>query len=119
MRTIINFTTGLFHKNNKRRISSLLFSLFLLAGSAPAWAVNPHSNWNANRFNTAGSSFINMSPTATTFCYLSSVGFEDIDTGGERATCRVTRGAVVWTLEAILGASSDADALCSAYCYTK
>jgi hypothetical protein len=60
-----------------------------------------------------------MSPSATTFCYLRSVGIEETDTGGERATCRVTRGAVVWTLEAILGASSDADALCSAYCYNK
>ena len=117
MSNVIDFNAGEARMNNKRRISSLLFSLFLLLGSAPAWAVSPHSNWTANRFNTAGSSFVNMSPSATTFCYLRSVGLEDTDTDGELATCRVTRGNVVWTLEAILGENNDADARCSAYCY--
>jgi len=115
-----NFTdcnAGVIHLNNKRRILSLLFTLVLTLGAVPAWAVSPHSIWNANRFNTAGSSFINMSPSATTFCYLRSVGFENTDTDGELATCRVTRGAVVWTLEAVLGENNDADARCSAYCY--
>jgi hypothetical protein len=58
-----------------------------------------------------------MTASASTFCYLSRVAFTETDTGSEKATCRLTRGAVVWTLEAILGASSDADAECSAICY--
>jgi len=103
--------------NNKRRIFSLLFSLFLLVGSAPAWAVSPNTNWFANRENFAGTTFTNMSASATTFCYLSRVGVRETDTAGELAMCRVTRGSLVWTLEAILGASSDADVYCSAYCY--
>ena len=103
--------------NIKRGILFVMFSLFLTLGSAPAWAVSLHSSWTVNRFNTGGSSFVNMSPSATTFCYLRSVGFENTDTDGELATCRVTRGAVVWTLEAVLGENNDADARCSAYCY--
>jgi hypothetical protein len=58
-----------------------------------------------------------MSPSATTFCYLSRVGVENTDTDGERATCRVMRGSVVWTLEAVLGENNDADARCATYCY--
>jgi hypothetical protein len=44
---------------------------------------------------------------------------EETDTNGERATCRVTRGNLVWTLEAILGVGveKNADVVCSAYCY--
>jgi hypothetical protein len=103
--------------NNKRRIPSLLFSLFLTLVAVPAWAVSFNSSFSVARFNTTGSSFVNMTPRNTTFCYLSSISFEDIDTGGEEATCRLTRGAVVWTLEAILDASSDADSECSAICY--
>jgi hypothetical protein len=103
--------------NNKRRIFSLLFSLFLLLGSAPAWAVSPNGGARCvSRFNAAGSSFLNMTFGATTFCYLSSISFEETDTGGEEATCRLTRGGV-WTLEAVLDANSDADAECCAYCY--
>ena len=58
-----------------------------------------------------------MTPSATTFCYLSKVGMRDTDSSTESATCRVTRGAVVWTLEAILSQNDDADAFCSAICY--
>lgn len=105
--------------NGTRRIFSVLVSLFLTLSALPAGAVSPHSNWFANRFNTIGSSFVNMSPSASTFCYLSKVGVTETDTGSEKATCRVTRGSVVWTLEAVLGTSSDADIECAAYCYNK
>jgi hypothetical protein len=105
--------------NNKRGILSLLFSLFLTLGAVPAWAVSYYGAWGAIRYNAVGSSFVNMSPSGTTFCYLSGVAFEETDTAGERALCRVTRGDVVWTLEAILTQNNDADALCSAYCYYK
>jgi hypothetical protein len=103
--------------NNKRGNLSLLFALLLLLGSTPAWAVSPAGNWSAFRQDTIGTTFFNMTASATTFCYLSRVGVRDTDTGGELATCRVTRGPIVWTLEASLGASSDADVYCSAYCY--
>jgi hypothetical protein len=98
-------------------MKTLLFSLFLTLGAAPAWAVSFNSSFSASRFNTAGSSFVNMTLRNTTFCYLSSISIEETDTGGEEATCRLTRGPIVWTLEAILDASSDADAECSAICY--
>lgn len=105
--------------NNKRRIFSLLFSLFLLLGAVPAWAVSPAGNWTAIRLDTVGSTFFNMTLSATTFCYLSRVGVRETDTAGELATCRLTRGSNVWTIEAMLGATSDADVYCSAYCYNE
>jgi len=104
----------------KARIKTVVsMALGALALMAPAhsWAVSPNSTWSVSRFNTAGSSFVNMSASATTFCYLRSVGFENTDTNGELATCRVTRGSIVWTLEAVLGQNDDADARCSAQCY--
>lgn len=55
--------------------------------------------------------------SASTFCYLHFVSIEETDTGGEEAACLVRRGAVIWTLEAILDASNNADVECSAYCY--
>ncbi len=58
-----------------------------------------------------------MSASATTFCYLSAVETTETDTGSETARCQVTRGPIVWTLQAILGASSDSDIECSAICY--
>jgi hypothetical protein len=105
--------------NNKRRIFLLLFTLFLTLGAVPAWAVSPAGSWSAFRINGGGTTFFNMTASATTFCYLSRVGVENTDTDGERATCRVTRGNVVWTLEAVLGEDNDADVYCSAYCYNK
>jgi hypothetical protein len=97
--------------------SALMLSLALTLGSVPAWAVSFNRTVSVSRFNTAGSSFANLSTSATTFCYLSSISIEETDTGGEEATCRLTRGAIVWTLEAILDASSDADSECTAICY--
>jgi hypothetical protein len=104
--------------NNKRRILSLLFSLFLTLGAVvPAWATSPAGTWSAFRTNTVGSTFFNMTASASTFCYLSRVGVRETDTAGELAQCQVVRGPIVWTLYATLGASSDADVYCSAYCY--
>lgn len=104
--------------NTKRRMFSALFALALLLSTVPAWAVSFRSGpTSASRFNTVGSTFVNLTPSPTTFCYLSRVGITETDTGSEVATCRLTRGAVVWTLEALLGASSDADVSCSAICY--
>jgi len=102
----------------KHRIKPIVFSgLLALAVAAPALAVSPNSTWSAFRTNSGGTTFFNMAPSANAFCFLSKVSFTDIDTGEEKATCRVTRGPVVWTLEAIMGASSDADLECAAYCY--
>lgn len=103
--------------NGRSAILSALLSLFLTFAAFPAGAVSFNSTWSASRFNVVGTTFQNMSASATTFCYLSRVGVTETDTGGERATCRVTRGPIVWTLQAIMGTSSDADIECSAICY--
>ena len=117
MHTFTKLNAGVMNMNNKRRIFSALFSLALLLSTVPAWAVSFNRSASISRFNTVGSSFVNLTFSSTTFCYLSKVGVTDTDTGGEVATCRLTRGSSVWTLEAILGASSDADISCSAICY--
>lgn len=98
----------------------MAMTLSLIGGMnlGPAWAVSPNGSQRAiSRFNTAGSSFLNLTSSTSTFCYLSTVGVENTDIDSERATCRLTRGSVVWTLEAVLGKSSDADAHCAAFCY--
>ena len=94
-----------------------LLALVVLGMSSTALAVSSHSSWWASRHNTVGSAFVNMSPSATTFCFLTGVETTETDTGGETARCQITRGQVVWTLEAILGTSSDADIECEALCY--
>jgi hypothetical protein len=58
-----------------------------------------------------------LTPSDTTFCFLTSVAFEDLDSGGETARCRVYRGEAVWVVEAYLNKSNDHDAWCSAICY--
>ena len=95
--------------------TGLLFSSLALS-AGPAEAVSPHSSWFANKTNS-GATSVNMAASAGHFCYLSSVGFENTDESGETATCSVTRGAVVWVLEARLNENNDADAFCRAYCY--
>jgi hypothetical protein len=92
-------------------------ALSSLGMTSSAEAVSPHSSWSAFRNNSAGTTSIPMSPSATTFCYLSGVEFTDTDTGGEVARCEVTRGASNWALLAVMGASSDADVHCNARCY--
>jgi hypothetical protein len=104
----------------KARIKTVVsMALGALALMAPvhSWAVSPSSTFSTSRQNTAGSAFVNMTSSATTFCYLRSVGFRDTDSSTELATCRVTRGSIVWTLEAVLSQNDDADAFCSAQCY--
>ena len=103
--------------NTNRSTLAILFSLLLTLGAVPAWAVSFNNSFSISRFNTGGSSFVNMTSSATTHCYLSRVGVRDTDSSTEEAECRLTKGAVVWTLEAFLSQSDDADAICSAICY--
>jgi hypothetical protein len=118
MHNFTKFNVGVMNMNNKRRIFSALFSLALLLSTVPAWAVTFKSGpTSISRFNTGGSSFVNLTSSATTFCYLSKVGVRDTDSSTEEAGCRLTKGSVVWTLEAYLSQSNDADAACSAICY--
>ncbi|MGH8615677.1 MAG: hypothetical protein ACREYF_27590 [Gammaproteobacteria bacterium] len=102
--------------NTIRKLSTVLLLSSLALSAGPAGAVSPNSIWFATQFN-GGKATIPMVTSAGHFCYLRSVGFENTDTNGETATCRVTRGAVVWVLEAVLNENNDADAFCSAYCY--
>lgn len=102
--------------------TNLLAGIFLSAlmlSSLPASAVNPNGTYSLTRYNTGGTSFAIMRPHATNFCYLSRVGFREIDTGSESSTCRVYRSGSVWVLTASLGTSSDQDAWCTADCYTR
>lgn len=88
-----------------------------VVASTPAFAVSLDSNWVANRENKAGTSFVVLPPNANHFCFLTTVGVRETDTSGELARCQLRRSGTVWLLEAILGASSDADVYCSAHCY--
>jgi hypothetical protein len=103
--------------NGKRTILAVVFSLFLVLNALPASAVSIIGTFCASRFSTVGSTFQEMTPSNTTFCYLSSISFEETDTGGEEATCRVTQGSFVWILEATLDEHNDADAECCAICF--
>ena len=104
--------------NRKKTLIGLgLLALVTLGLSSTALAVSSNSAWALSRHNTGGTTFVNMSPSATTFCFLTGVETTETDTGSETARCRITRGPVVWTLEAILGTSSDADIECEARCY--
>ena len=105
-------------KLSSKITTALLFSGLSLS-SLPAGAVSPNSEWTLIRNNIGGTTFTNMSPSATSFCYLSRVGVTETDTSAETADCQVSRGPVVWTLTATLGTTSDADVRCSAYCYNK
>jgi hypothetical protein len=104
--------------NGTRTIRAVVFLLVLVLSALPAAAVSFLGQFHASKFNIAGSMVTNMTLSATTFCYLSRVFVEDADTDDEIAGCRVTRGPIVWTLEAFLGRSSDADSRCSAICYS-
>lgn len=104
--------------NGTRTILVAVLALLLVLSALPAAAVSFHSGpYNAQKNGSAGTASKQMTPRNTTFCFLSSVAFEDIDTTGERATCRVVRGTYVWVLEAYLPKSDDHDAYCSAICY--
>jgi hypothetical protein len=97
---------------------SVIFSTLLALSAFPAQAVSFNSGpYNASRNNNVGTTTVNMTLSASTFCFLSKVNIEETDTGTESAQCKVTLGANVWTLTATLGKSSDADARCSAICY--
>ena len=104
-------------KNNL--FAGLLASALLLI-ALPASAVNPTGVFSISRYNTGGTSF-NVLPVSSTgnFCYLSRVGFREIDTGSESSQCNVYPSGLVWVLTASLGRSSDQDAWCTARCYTR
>jgi hypothetical protein len=103
----------------KTWLSVAALALTSLGMTSSAEAVSPHSQWYAFRNNSAGTTSIRMSPSASTFCYLRVVEFADIDTGGEVARCEVVRSTQDWFLLAVMGASSDADLRCEAYCYNE
>ena len=117
MNNFTNFNAKVILMNNKRRILSSLFALFLLLGTVPAWATSYYGTWSASRSNTAGQSFVTMSPSSSTFCYLSTVGMANTDSEGEWATCTLLRGYDYWFLSANLSQNNDADVQCSATCY--
>ena len=103
--------------NTIRNISAVLLLSSLALTALPAGAVSFHSVINASRFNTTGTTTTIGPPHATQFCYLSNVALREADNQGETPQCQVRRSGTVWILEAILFASTDADAFCVATCY--
>jgi hypothetical protein len=97
-----------------------MFALLLVLSALPVAAVSFNRQVSLTNTNGGGTNFVNLSASATTFCYLSRVLIEETDITGEFAGCRLTRGSIVWTLEAIAGSSGsagDQDAYCTAICY--
>jgi hypothetical protein len=104
--------------NSRRTMLAVVFSLVLVLSALPAVAATFQGDFSINRFGTAGSSFRNLTPSATTFCYLSRVVIGETDGAPDSAGCRLTRGNFRWTLEAVLNlTSTSAEARCTAMCY--
>jgi hypothetical protein len=70
------------------------------------------------RTGVAGSFFQNLSASGTSFCFLTQVAITETDTPAEKAECLLTRGGIVWTLEAKLGGNGDESVTCAAICYS-
>lgn len=94
----------------------VIFSGLLALSAFPAHAVTFNSSWFANKTGV-GTIGTNMTPSATTFCFLSRVNVEEVRLNNNFAECVVTRGPAVWRLNAIVGAGAPAEARCRAYCY--
>jgi hypothetical protein len=103
--------------NTIRNISAVLILSSLALTALPAGAVSPNTSIHAPRFDDAGDTIEIGPPHANTFCYLSRVGVEETDTGGEYAQCELIQSGSVWVLGAHLSQNNDADILCSAICY--
>lgn len=103
--------------NGTRTLFAVVLSLLLVLSALPAAAVSFNSIWSVNRINTGGETSKKMTPSNTTFCYLSKVGVENTDTTGEMATCQIILDDGYWVLQAVLERSDDADVECSAICY--
>ena len=94
-----------------------LLSLASLAMTTSAQAVSPAAGGVGSAAqNNVGVAFVNLTSSATTFCFLTRVQVEDTDSVNEFAGCNLTRGPLVWTLQAVVTAS-DAAARCTALCY--
>jgi len=97
---------------------AVVLALLLVVSALPAAAVSYNSGpHNVQKNNTAGSAVSTLTPSNTSFCFLTSVAFADLDSGSETARCRVYRGTYNWVVEAYLNQSNDHDAWCSAICY--
>jgi hypothetical protein len=94
-------------------LSALMFC------AAPAWS---GTNYYAGTFYltkyNSGYSDIAIRPYSSYMCFLTKVGVEETDTGGERSTCHIYGSRGWWRLQANTGRSSDNDVSCTAVCYT-
>jgi len=60
-----------------------------------------------------------LTPSATSFCSLSSMGVKDVDGANERADCFVYIDSGNWEMSAFLvEPSNDADVFCTAHCFS-
>jgi hypothetical protein len=111
---------GAIHMNGTRTMLAVVFSLVLVLSTLPAATVSFIGQFHISRLNGGGSNFVNLTASATTFCYLSRVFVAETDVESEFAGCRLVRGSSVWTLYAHagnLGSTGDQDAYCSVICY--
>lgn len=72
--------------------------------------------YTARRNHSSGNGDQTLISTSSGFCFLTEVSFEDVDSAGESATCRVFESGGNWVLRARLGSTSDSDAWCAARC---
>jgi hypothetical protein len=120
MRNLTILHGGVMHMINQRRILALLLSLFLTLGAGPAWAVSFVDSFTAaSSGSPTDPDTEEMTPSATTFCFLSQVTVRDTDTFEELGSCSIEEDAFEgkWVLRAFMGEDNDAAVFCQAFCF--
>jgi hypothetical protein len=87
-----------------------------LEGALPLLAFSGETSVQRN--NIVGTTSATLGSTTDRACFLTSVQFEDLDSNGEGAACRVIVSGSNWELQATLTTDQDADAWCRARCPT-
>jgi len=103
--------------NVKRNLSKALLLTCLASSALPALAVTYDSAWYASRRSPYGVTYQPMATSGDHFCFLSSVGMEEIDVSEEYAKCDIYSNGYTWVLTAYIEGGSDAYVYCKAYCY--
>ena len=101
----------------KNKIANIIVIFSLTLATISANAISFLGDWTVHK-NDSGHNITYLVPKNNNFCFLTRVEFEDTDTKNEYARCRIYETVGYWWLEAKLGKSSDADARCTAMCYS-
>ena len=106
---------------NKKMVTvkGVVLSALVICTYPAASATNVYNGlFHAVKYNS-GVSDIAMQPYSTSMCFLTRVGINETDVGGETSTCQVYYSNGWWRLQANVGSGGDNDAYCSAMCYTR